>query len=225
MDQGIFMRQESIIDSGILRSASVEIIGVGALGSFIAVALAKMGVGSLTLYDADTVEPHNLPAQYYRLDQVKADKVAATAANIAAMSDVTEVKVYKNTFPPRHGRRTPDITISAVDSMEARIKIWEYLKGKYSWYIDTRMGGGMGRVLITTLERESSYEDSLDTEDVMDMPCSARSIIYAPLVVAGFTTRIVKGILNAEPLPWEVIFDTEDFSVTRIGDAVVAAEE
>jgi tRNA A37 threonylcarbamoyladenosine dehydratase len=40
-------------------------IGCGAVGSFTAFALAKMGVGSIKVYDPDRVEIHNLPNQMF----------------------------------------------------------------------------------------------------------------------------------------------------------------
>ena len=60
-----------------LRQARVGIAGVGGLGSAVAVALARIGVGHLVLADFDVVEPSNLNRQQYFLDQIGLPKVYA----------------------------------------------------------------------------------------------------------------------------------------------------
>jgi len=54
-----------------LKKARVGIAGVGGLGSNAAVALARVGVGTLIVADFDVIEIGNLNRQYYffiRLD-------------------------------------------------------------------------------------------------------------------------------------------------------------
>ena len=53
-----------------LKRASVGIAGVGGLGSAVAVALARVGVGRLVIADFDVVEPSNLNRQQYFIDQI-----------------------------------------------------------------------------------------------------------------------------------------------------------
>lgn len=60
-----------------LKAASVGIAGVGGLGSAIAVALARIGIGRLVLADFDVVEPSNLNRQQYFVDQLGQHKVVA----------------------------------------------------------------------------------------------------------------------------------------------------
>src|SRR5580700_10471873 len=47
-----------------LLAARAAIVGCGALGSFQAAALARAGVGHLTIIDRDYVEPSNLQRQW-----------------------------------------------------------------------------------------------------------------------------------------------------------------
>lgn len=60
-----------------IRQARVGIAGVGGLGSAVAVALARIGVGQLIIADFDVVEPSNLNRQQYFLDQIGLPKVYA----------------------------------------------------------------------------------------------------------------------------------------------------
>jgi len=65
-----------------LRSAKVGIAGLGGLGSAVAVALVRTGVGRLLLVDHDVVEPSNLNRQQYFADQIGRPKVNALVDNL-----------------------------------------------------------------------------------------------------------------------------------------------
>ena len=65
-----------------LKEASVGIAGAGGLGSNIAMALARAGVGHLLIVDFDKVEESNLNRQYYFRDQIGEFKVEAIRENI-----------------------------------------------------------------------------------------------------------------------------------------------
>jgi sulfur carrier protein ThiS adenylyltransferase len=69
-----------------LKRAHVGIAGCGGLGSTLAVALARSGVGCLTLVDFDVVEPSNLNRQQFFIDQIGQAKVDALAANLARVN-------------------------------------------------------------------------------------------------------------------------------------------
>src|ERR1700722_20123101 len=64
-----------------LLGSHVAIVGCGALGSFQAEALARAGVGRLTIVDRDYVEPSNLQRQWLFEE---ADAAAALPKAIAA---------------------------------------------------------------------------------------------------------------------------------------------
>ena len=68
------------------EAASVAVCGLGGLGSNIAIALARAGVGRLHLLDFDVVEPSNLNRQQYAAAQVGMAKADALRENIAAVN-------------------------------------------------------------------------------------------------------------------------------------------
>jgi len=65
-----------------LTRATVGIAGLGGLGSTVAVALARTGIGTLILVDFDKVEPDNLNRQQYFTDQIGRNKVDALTENL-----------------------------------------------------------------------------------------------------------------------------------------------
>jgi sulfur carrier protein ThiS adenylyltransferase len=60
-----------------VKQATIGIAGVGGLGSAIAIALARTGIGHLIIADFDIVEPSNLNRQQYFIDQIGLPKVYA----------------------------------------------------------------------------------------------------------------------------------------------------
>ncbi|HEX9776654.1 MAG TPA: sulfur carrier protein ThiS adenylyltransferase ThiF [Geopsychrobacteraceae bacterium] len=75
-----------------IRKSVVGIAGAGGLGSNIAVALARIGVGRLIIVDFDLVEPSNLNRQQYFIDQIGQPKVAALRDNLHRINPLVDVQ-------------------------------------------------------------------------------------------------------------------------------------
>jgi sulfur carrier protein ThiS adenylyltransferase len=76
-----------------LKGGHVGIAGCGGLGSTLAVALARSGVGRLTLVDFDVVEPSNLNRQQYFIDQIGQPKVEALAVNLGRINPYVQLSL------------------------------------------------------------------------------------------------------------------------------------
>ena len=107
-----------------LKKAKIGIAGAGGLGSNAAIALARAGVGHLTIVDFDRVDESNLNRQYYFLEQVGEYKVEALRENIERAVSGCEVVPLKLRLEP--GKMAEpfsemDLVIEALD--EARMKV------------------------------------------------------------------------------------------------------
>jgi sulfur carrier protein ThiS adenylyltransferase len=69
-----------------VKDSVVGIMGLGGLGSVVAGALARVGVGKLVIADYDVVEPSNLNRQQYFIDQIGMKKTVALAENLKRMN-------------------------------------------------------------------------------------------------------------------------------------------
>ena len=68
--QDAFSRMEILLgreDTNKLSKARIAVFGLGGVGSYVVEALARCGVGSLTLVDHDTVSITNINRQIYAL--------------------------------------------------------------------------------------------------------------------------------------------------------------
>ena len=84
-------------DDGVerLRAAHVLILGVGGVGAYAAEAVARAGVGRITLVDGDRVEPTNcnrqLPALTENFGRPKAEVVAERLRRINPYAEISGV--------------------------------------------------------------------------------------------------------------------------------------
>ncbi|MBQ3368568.1 sulfur carrier protein ThiS adenylyltransferase ThiF [bacterium] len=74
------------------EAASVAVCGAGGLGSNIAIALARAGVGRLKIIDFDKIEITNLNRQQYFADQIGLFKAQALKENLARIAPYCEVE-------------------------------------------------------------------------------------------------------------------------------------
>jgi sulfur carrier protein ThiS adenylyltransferase len=77
-----------------IRRSVVGIAGLGGLGSAVAIALARIGVGTLILVDFDVVEPSNLNRQQYFIHQIGMPKVEALRENLSKINPYVRILTY-----------------------------------------------------------------------------------------------------------------------------------
>jgi len=75
--------------------AAVAVCGLGGLGSNIAIALARVGVGKLILIDFDRVDVSNLHRQQYKADQIGRFKTDALSENLREIAPYVCVEAVK----------------------------------------------------------------------------------------------------------------------------------
>jgi sulfur carrier protein ThiS adenylyltransferase len=85
-----------------LKAATVGIAGVGGLGSAVAVALARIGVGRLIVADFDVVEPSNLNRQQYFVDQLGMYKVDALYDNLCRINPYVKIEPHRLLLDPEN---------------------------------------------------------------------------------------------------------------------------
>ncbi|MCD6525698.1 MAG: sulfur carrier protein ThiS adenylyltransferase ThiF [Desulfuromonas sp.] len=106
-----------------LKKATIGIAGAGGLGSSIAIALARTGIGQLIIADFDVVEPSNLNRQQYYIDQIGMAKVEALRANLQRINPFTIIRTenrYLNADNIPDLFAGVDIMVEAFDCPEAK---------------------------------------------------------------------------------------------------------
>jgi tRNA A37 threonylcarbamoyladenosine dehydratase len=100
-----------------LRTARIAVVGLGGVGSWAAEALARSGIGALTLVDLDHIAESNVNRQIHALSETLGQaKVDAMAARIASIN--------------------PDCAVTRVDDFVTPANVGEVLGGSHDAIID-----------------------------------------------------------------------------------------
>ncbi len=83
-----------------VRGARVGVAGLGGLGSQVALALARTGIGVLVLADFDVVEPSNLNRQQYFLDQLGQPKAHALPDTLRRVNPYVTLEAHNVRLEP-----------------------------------------------------------------------------------------------------------------------------
>jgi len=104
-------------------SATVAICGLGGLGSNIAIALARAGIGRLILIDFDRVDITNLHRQQYKADQIGMYKTDALTVNLREIAPYIELETHTERITEENAVKllqSADIICEAFDDAECK---------------------------------------------------------------------------------------------------------
>jgi tRNA A37 threonylcarbamoyladenosine dehydratase len=134
--------------------AHVVVVGIGGVGSWAAEALARSGIGRLTLIDLDHVAESNMNRQIHALeDTLGAAKVLAMKARIAEINPACEVVAIEEFIEPENvASLLPacDAVIDAIDNVRAKAALIAHCRQAGRLIVTT--GGAGGRTDPTRME-------------------------------------------------------------------------
>lgn len=190
------LRQQDLIPLEVLGTP-ITIIGAGAVGSWTALALVKMGFLNLSVIDPDVIDTHNISNQFYPIDSIGTHKVDALNKMLHQFTGYN-INVSKEYF--KKGNKLPDpIVIAAVDSMQVRKDIFESCGESVKWMIDPRMGAEAMSLytMKPSLDKDKEdYEKAWHSdEDSVHLPCTAKTTMYCANILSGLVAMNVKKLL------------------------------
>ena len=103
--------------------ATVAVCGLGGLGSNIAIALARAGVGRLILCDFDRVDITNLHRQQYKAGQIGMYKTDALAQNLKEIAPYVSLTVHTERITEENAAALlsdADVVCEAFDDAECK---------------------------------------------------------------------------------------------------------
>lgn len=184
-----------------ISAARVAVCGLGGLGSNVAIALARAGVGHLHLIDFDRVDITNLNRQQYfvrQLGLLKTDALQETLTDIAPYCDITtnSVKITEDNFVQLLEKE--DIICEAFDCSEAKAMlvngVLERFPEKYLLSSSGMAGFGSANTIVTRHVFQHFYLCGDGTSDVNDgiglvssrvLACAAHEAHMVIRILAG----------------------------------------
>lgn len=183
---------------------AVHIIGVGGIGSNLALPLARMGATELHLWDPDLVEAKNLEYQHtYRESDIGLPKVEAMAAYLERQEVTAKIVQHAERVSTDHAADLSGLVLAGVDSMKARLDIFEsvWYNPEVLCYWDGRTGGPQFdcfRIEPNDLHQVDFYRDHLWSDDeVAEVPCGSRDDSESCAILARLMTRSVTRFVAA----------------------------
>lgn len=207
-----YRRQLDLFNPAEHKDKDIAIIGVGGIGSLVAVELVKNGFNFIKIYDKDKVELHNVSNQFYKHSQIGMSKVEACKQNMmdfAPLPKELTVRAYDR-FVDNKDKIQSEVVIFAVDSLEVRRELYKVIGGSH-YLVDARFGGVFTQIFCADMSKtdeRKDYEKSLNV-NAAELPCTGRSVAFSGFAVAGFVGACVcwmlKGVEYPRFLYWDLL--------------------
>ena len=150
-----------------LRDASVCIVGIGGVGSWSAEALARTGVGRISVVDLDMVAESNTNRQIHALGDIYGKaKVDAIAERIRAINPDCEVSCIEDFVTPENVAnvlgRNFSVVVDAIDQVRAKAAMIAFCsKIKTPIIVAGAAGGQMDPTQIRIGDLSQTVQDPL----------------------------------------------------------------
>lgn len=153
--------------ANILKNAHFCVIGIGGVGSWAAEALARNGIGEITLIDLDDICVTNINRQIHALtNTIGLSKVDVMAERIKEINPDCKINIVEDFVTPDNLHEllltTFDYIIDAIDSVNVKTKIIAYCKrNKLSLITIGGAGGQTDPTQIQICDLSQTYQDPL----------------------------------------------------------------
>lgn len=150
-----------------LAASHVVVVGIGGVGSWVAEALARTGIGRISLIDLDEVCVSNVNRQLHALDgQVGRPKVEVMAERLRAISPECDVRPVMDFVTPSNLAEliTDDIdcVVDCIDSVNAKVALIAWCRRRKIPVITTGGAGGqIDPTQITVADLSKTVNDPL----------------------------------------------------------------
>lgn len=172
------------------KETELLVIGAGGIGSNFIYLASRIGY-NITVMDFDTIELHNIGSQFFTVDDVGKQKVAALKQHILKFSG-KELRVL-NTRYTAQSYSNP-IVIVAVDNMDTRklaFNKWKEVEDR-ELLIEGRLEGEYLKVLTVKKGQEEWYSRNLpNEEDIQAVACTMAS---TPHVAMGIASEMIMSL-------------------------------
>lgn len=183
-------RQMDIVPRSI-RRLSVDVVGLGMHGSWTALAVARLGVKALRLWDDDVVAAVNVATQAYLPEQIGRPKAECLAEMVSALG--IEAIEQRQKFPSSGWPHPWDVVICCADNHDTRRLVAAAASQGSKLFIESRSGGEVIYIhaFPPTADNLSEYLSTCFPTNNYDAPCGARGTAYVGMAVASTVAAII----------------------------------
>lgn len=200
-----------------VQEKEITIIGLGGIGSNVALPLARLNPKKLFLIDPDVVEEVNLAGQAFFNNHVGMKKVDAVAEVLYSWAGYKKIVAIPTLLTK--GTDFGEITITGFDNMNARkIAFTNFMNSPAAkLLVDARMS--VDTIQIFTLLKEDTefldiYRDKWLFSDAVAQtaPCSMKQTSYTGSILGGLVVNIIINYISSsfKAFPKQIIYNTNN---------------
>lgn len=172
-----------------LKDAKVLIIGVGGLGSPIALYLAGAGVGTIGLIDDDVVSISNLQRQVlYDEKQVGRSKALCAAERLKALNSDITINAYPMRLTAENAEQLIaeyDIIVDGTDNFGVRYTISDACSALNKPFVYGAICGLEGQVSVLCKGAATYRTLFPDEDDTLSMPHTGKEVVGVTPAIVG----------------------------------------
>lgn len=176
----------------LLRQARVLIVGVGGLGSPIAIYLCGAGVGTIGLVDDDKVSETNLQRQIlYNETEVGKPKVLCAKERLQKLNSNICIEAYPTRLTKENAQEIIsryDIVVDGCDNFQTRYLINDTCLLLNKVYVYGAIRAFDGQVSVFNYQGGKNYRDLFpDEEEMLSMPAPPKGVLGVTPGLVGCT--------------------------------------
>lgn len=217
MDDTRYLRFSGLSWAKEVQEKEITIIGLGGIGSNVALPLARLNPKKLFLIDPDVVEEVNLAGQAFFNNHVGMKKVDAVAEVLYSWAGYKKIVAIPTLLT--EGTDFGEITITGFDNMNARkIAFTNFMDSPAAkLLVDARMS--VDTIQIFTLLKEDTefldiYRDKWLFSDAaaQTVPCSMKQTSYTGSILGGLVVNIIINYISSsfKAFPKQIMYNTNN---------------
>ncbi len=191
-----------------LKEARVAIVGLGGLGSNVALGLASLGIGHITLIDDDHISASNLSRQvlYHEAD-IQTPKVIAAVSHLKSRNAEVHYIPHQQRLTSSNANTllsNQDIIIDGTDNIAGRIAIDAYCSSHNIPFIYGGIKGFMGHISVFNYKDGKSFKETFNHTEklIAEENCNDSGVIY-PVVSMVANLQVMQAfniLLEKQPI-------------------------
>lgn len=219
----IASRQMSIVTKSQqtkFKESKIAVVGCGGIGGSVIEMLARMGVGELTLIDADEFDLSNLNRQLLSTTEtLRKSKSESGKERVRIINPYVKVNVFNEFLDEKNVEKLVgdcDIIIDALDNIVSRIILSRFAKENDIPLIHGAIHGTLGEISVFT-------KDSKSYEEVLALPSAGKDLNDDVIKEVQSLSHEVPPVIGPVPNIIGALEAFEAFKyVTGVGEVLLA---
>lgn len=199
-----------------VKNLKCSIVGVGGIGSYVALLLSRLQPDKINLIDPDVIDNSNMSGQLYNVYQVGLPKVEGVLEIVRRFSNYYGASIYQQRLTFENIYLLSPVTFCGLDNMASRKECYQAWKHRFAnrplanqcLFIDGRLSMEEFQIFCIPgddRERQDLYEKEwlFSSEDAEETVCSLKQTSYMAAMIGGMMVDLAVNYFSNLTLGFE----------------------